>query len=231
MKVVVVDSGVGNIPNAMRGLVRAGAEPVLCAEPENVRTAGCIVLPGVGAFPPAMARLCARGLDEALRDAASAGAAILGICLGHQLLFDASEEFGETPGLGLLPGRVVALPAGERVPHMGWSCIAARRGDPLVAGLDRGAWMFFVHSFAAVPANGDVVATVAFGTQDVCAIARRGRVCGVQFHPEKSGAAGARLIANFLALAGSKLEAGSGARDQGSGPLIPDPGPRGGRGA
>ena len=208
-----MDSGVGNIPNAMRGVARAGAEPVLSTEPSAVRAARCIVLPGVGAFPPAMARLRERGLDEALREAAAGGAAIIGICLGHQLLFDASEEFGETAGLGLIPGRVVPLPAGARVPHMGWSRIVARRDDSLLAGLASGAWMFFVHSFAAVPANGDVVATVPFGAAEVCAAARRGRVCGVQFHPEKSGASGARLLRNFLALAGS--EGGPGTGDRG----------------
>jgi len=210
MRVVVVDSGVGNIPNAMRGLARAGAEPVLCIDPETIRTARCIVLPGVGAFPPAMARLHERGLDEALGAAAASGAAILGICLGHQLLFDASEEFGETAGLRLIPGRVSPLPPGGRVPHMGWSRITARRDDPLLAGLDQGAWMFFVHSFAAVPADGDLVATVPFGDHGVCAVARRGRVCGVQFHPEKSGAPGARLLANFLALARSEGSPGTG---------------------
>ena len=216
MTVLVVDSGVGNIPNAMRGLARAGAEPVLCAEPAPLRTARCIVLPGVGAFAPAMARLRERGLDAALQDAAAAGAAILGICLGHQLLFDASEEFGETAGLGLIPGRVEPLPASARVPHMGWSRIAARCDDPLLAGLGGGAWMFFVHSFAAAPANGDLVATVRFGVADVCAVARRGRVCGVQFHPEKSGAAGARLLTNFLALAGSEGAPGTGDRSPGA---------------
>jgi glutamine amidotransferase len=216
MNVVVVDSGVGNIPNAMRGLARAGAEPVLSADAAAVRAARCIVLPGVGAFPPAMARLREHGLDAALREAAAAGAAILGICLGHQLLFDASEEFGETAGLGLIPGRVAALPAVARVPHMGWSRIAARRPDPLLAGLGAGAWMFFVHSFAAVPAEGDLVATVEFGGLEVCAAARRGRVCGVQFHPEKSGAAGARLLTNFLALAGSGGEPGTGDRGPGA---------------
>jgi glutamine amidotransferase len=216
VKVAVVDSGVGNIPNAMRGLARAGAEPVLCAEPGSVRAARCIVLPGVGAFAPAMTRLRERGLDAALRDAAAAGAAILGICLGHQLLFDASEEFGETAGLGLIPGRVEPLPAGARVPHMGWCRIAARRDDPLLAGLGDGAWMFFVHSFAATPANGDLLATVRFGAADVCAVARRGRVCGVQFHPEKSGAAGARLLASFLALAGEEGGPGTGDRAPGA---------------
>ncbi len=212
MKVLVVDSGVGNIPNAMRGLSRAGATPVLSADPDEVRRAPTIVLPGVGAFPAAMSRIVERGLDAGLREAAAAGAAILGICLGHQLLFDRSEEFGDTPGLGLIPGPVVALPPGERVPHMGWSLIRAGAADPLLAGLLDGAWMFFVHSFVAQPANGDAVATVTFAGREVCAAARRGRVCGVQFHPEKSGAAGARLLRNFLALAGSEGEPGTGDR-------------------
>ncbi len=201
VRVVVVDSGVGNIPNAMRGLARAGATPVLATEPDEVRRAGTIVLPGVGAFPAAMSRLVERGLDAALREAAAGGAAILGICLGHQLLFERSAEFGDTPGLGLIPGRVVPLPPGERVPHMGWSRISGRAGEPLIAGLDAGAWMFFVHSFVAQASNGDTIATVRFAGRDLCAAARRSRVCGVQFHPEKSGAAGARLLANFLELA------------------------------
>jgi imidazole glycerol-phosphate synthase subunit HisH len=213
VNVLVVDSGVGNIPNAMRGLARAGATPVLSADPDEVRRAGAIVLPGVGAFPAAMSRLAERGLAAALREAAAGGAAVLGVCLGHQLLFDASEEFGETAGLGLIPGRVVPLPPGERTPHMGWSRIRTRGADPLLAGLDGGAWMFFVHSFVAQAGEQDTIATVPFAGGEVCAAARRGRICGVQFHPEKSGAAGARLLANFLALAGSEGEPGTGGRE------------------
>jgi imidazole glycerol-phosphate synthase subunit HisH len=213
VKVLVVDSGVGNIPNAMRGLARAGAAPALSADPDEVRRARTIVLPGVGAFPAAMSRLAELGLDAALREAAAGGAAILGICLGHQLLFDASEEFGETAGLGLIPGRVVPLPPGERTPHMGWSRIRPRGADPLLAGLEGGAWMFFVHSFVALAGEQDTVATVAFAGGEACAAARRGRIRGVQFHPEKSGASGARLLANFLALAGSEREPGTGDRE------------------
>ena len=198
MRVAVVDSGVGNVPNAARGLVRAGAEVVLAREPGALGGAERIVLPGVGAFPAAMARLRAAGLDAAVREAAGRGVPVLGICLGHQLLFDASEEFGTTEGLGLLPGRVVPLPATARVPHTGWSRITPARPDPLLAGLEGGAWMYFVHSFAAEPAPADLLATVDFGGAAVCAAARRGVVCGVQSHPEKSAAAGARLLANFL---------------------------------
>ncbi len=193
-----MDSGVGNVPNAARGLARAGAEVEISSDPGTVRAAERLVLPGVGAFPAAMARLSERGLDTAVRAAAARGASVLGICLGHQLLFESSEEFGSTPGLGLLPGRVSALPADARVPNVGWCEIEAARPDPLLVGLEGGAWMYFVHSFAAEPDPGDLVATVRVGGRDVAAAARRGRVAGVQFHPEKSGAAGARLLANFL---------------------------------
>jgi glutamine amidotransferase len=198
MRVVVVDSGVGNIPNAVRGLTRAGAEVTLSADPEVVAAADRIVVPGVGAFPAAMERLLARGLDVAIREAAKRGVPLLGICLGHQLLFEGSEEFGETAGLCLLPGRVVSLPATVRVPHMGWNALVSRRSDPLLEGLPDDAFMYFVHSFHAQPDERDLVATVDVGGTAVCAVARRGAVCGVQFHPEKSGAAGSRLLANFL---------------------------------
>ncbi len=193
-----MDSGVGNIPNAVRGLARAGAEVVLTQDPEVVRSAERLVLPGVGAFPAAMARLTERGLDEAIREAVRRGAPVLGICLGHQLLFEESDEFGPTPGLALLPGRVVPLPAVARVPHMGWAEVAAARPDPLLGGLPGHAWVYFVHSFAAEPENRDLAATVRFGDREVCAAVRSGNVCGVQFHPEKSGATGARILANFL---------------------------------
>jgi glutamine amidotransferase len=184
--VVVVDSGVGNIPNAIRGLVRA------------VASAERLVLPGVGAFPAAVTRLRERGLDHAIRDAAARGVPVLGICLGHQLLFEASEEFGRTPGLGLLSGVVAPLPPLARIPHMGWSPLHVKNRDPLLDGLD-GAFVYFVHSFAVIESP-DAVATTPFGPVDICAAVRRGNVCGVQFHPEKSGSAGARLLANFLRL-------------------------------
>jgi glutamine amidotransferase len=200
-EVVVVDSGVGNVASAMRGLVRAGARPVLTGDREIVRRARRLVLPGVGAFPAAIARLRECGLDDAICEAAAGGVPVLGICLGHQLLFEESEEFGRTHGLGLLPGRVVPLPLGARVPNMGWSELALRKSDALVAGLGDGCWMYFVHSFIAEPASAeDVLATTGFGAGDVCALVRRDNVCGAQFHPEKSAAAGARLLANFVEL-------------------------------
>ncbi len=200
MRVHVVDSGVGNVANAVRGLVRVGADAVLTDDPATVAGARALVLPGVGAFPAAMDRLRRRGLDRAVTEAVGRGAAVLGICLGHQILFERSAEFGPNAGLALLAGRVEPLPAGVRTPHMGWSRVTAAPGDPLLAGLGPSPWFYFVHSYAAVPGE-DGVATVEVGGHVVCAAARRGRVCGVQFHPEKSGAAGRRLLRNFLEIA------------------------------
>lgn len=199
MTVVVVDSGVGNIPNAVRGLSRAGARVVLSCDPAVVAEAARLVLPGVGAFPAAMEHLARRGLDSAVRRAARRGALVLGICLGHQLLFDESEEFGFTPGLGLVPGRVVRLPGVVKAPHMGWSRLASV-ADPLFAGLEKG-WFYFVHSYVGEPADlRDTAATVDAGGASVCAAVCRGFVYGVQFHPEKSGPDGARLLGKFLSL-------------------------------
>lgn len=195
---VVVDSGVGNIPNAVRGLERAGADVAVTDDPRVVARAERVVLPGVGAFPTAMARLRARGLDEAIREAAARGTPVLGICLGHQLLFERSEEFGETRGIGLLAGVVAPLPSVARVPHMGWSPLHLLAPDPLVDGLE-GECFYFVHSFATVDAPA-TVATTPFGPASICAAVRDRNVCGAQFHPEKSGPAGARFLANFLRL-------------------------------
>lgn len=198
-RVVVVDSGVGNIPNVVRGLARAGAQVSVSEDPRLVARADRLVLPGVGAFPAAMARLRARGLDEAIREAAARGAPVLGICLGHQLLFARSEELGDTRGLGLLAGVVAPLPPLARVPHTGWSRLLRLVPDPLTDGLE-GEFMYFVHSFAAVEAPAAIAAT-PFGSTRVCAAVRDGNVCGAQFHPERSGPAGARFLANFLRLA------------------------------
>ncbi len=164
--VVVVDSGVGNIPNAVRGLQRAGADVTVTDDPRVVARAERVVLPGVGAFPAAMARLRAHGLDGAIREAAGRGVPVLGICLGHQLLFEGSEEFGDTRGLGLLAGVVAPLPPVARVPHMGWSPLHLLAPDPLVDGLE-GEFVYFVHSFAAIEAPA-TIATTPFGSTVKC---------------------------------------------------------------
>lgn len=195
----VVDLGVGNLGNVVRALAAAGARPQLSADPAAVRTARRIVLPGVGAFRPPRERL--RGdLETALRDALEGGAHLLGICVGYQLLFEGSEEFGATGGLGLLRGRVTELPAEVARPHIGWNRLEAPLSHPLLEGLEESAFVYFVHSFAPdAGAGGETVATALHGRR-FAAVSAKGRICGTQFHPEKSGEAGLRLLRNFLAI-------------------------------
>lgn len=195
----VVDLGVGNLGNVVRALAAAGARPQLSADPAAVRTARRIVLPGVGAFRPPRERL--RGdLETALRDALEGGAHLLGICVGYQLLFEGSEEFGATGGLGLLRGRVTELPAEVARPHIGWNRLEAALSHPLLEGLEESAFVYFVHSFAPdAGAGGETVATALHGRR-FAAVSAKGRICGTQFHPEKSGEAGLRLLRNFLAI-------------------------------
>jgi glutamine amidotransferase len=196
--VVVVDAGVGNLANVARALVAAGGAPRVTRDPAEVAAARRIVLPGVGAFRPPREAL--RGpLEGALRDALAGGAGLLGICVGYQLLFEASEEFGTTDGLALLPGRVTELPADVPRPHVGWNRIVPARRDPLLEGLDDGAELYFVHSFAPDQVPAVVALATTLHGREFAAAAARGAVAGVQFHPEKSGEAGLRLLANFLA--------------------------------
>ncbi len=199
-RVVLVDYGVGNVGSVRRAFERLGSEVVTTSDPAVVAESSRVVLPGVGAFAPARGRLAAAGLDEGLRAAVGRGGRLLGLCLGFQLLFEASEEFGTTEGLGLLAGRVTPFPPGVRVPHVGWNRLetdGAAEG-PLLAGLPRGTYVYFVHSFRPEGADpADVAALCEHGGQFVAA-ARRGNVWGCQFHPEKSSGAGRRILASFL---------------------------------
>jgi len=199
-RVALLDYGVGNVGSVRRAFERLGAEVVTTSDPALVAESSRVVLPGVGAFAPARERLAAAGLDEGLRAAVGRGARLLGLCLGFQLLFEASEEFGTTKGLGLLPGRVVPFAPGVRVPHVGWNRLETEGAaeGPLLAGLPRGTYVYFVHSFRPEGAEpGDVAAYCDHGGRFVAA-ARRGNVWGCQFHPEKSSAAGRRIVASFL---------------------------------
>lgn len=199
-RVVLLDYGVGNVFSVRRALERLGAEVETTSDPGLVAAASRVVLPGVGAFAPARERLAASGLEAGLRAALDGGARLLGLCLGFQLLFEASEEFGTTPGLGLLSGRVVPFPPGARVPHVGWNRLETdgAADGPLLAGLPRGSYVYFVHSFRPEGADpADVAAFCDHGGRFVAA-ARRANVWGCQFHPEKSSAAGRRILENFL---------------------------------
>jgi glutamine amidotransferase len=200
--ITVIDAGVGNLGNLLRALRHVGADPVLTTDPDVVAAADTLVLPGVGAFKPPRERL--RGaLEEALRSAVERGAYLLGICVGYQLLFESSTEFGSTDGLGLLPGRIEELPGDVALPQIGWNRLVRRAEHPLLAGIPGGegeGLFYFVHSFAPQGVPDDVRLAEAVHGAPFVAVAGRGRVYGTQFHPEKSGPNGLRLLHNFLEL-------------------------------
>jgi glutamine amidotransferase len=194
--IAIVDYGMGNRRSVEKALEHVGAEPRLTADHATIRAADGIVVPGVGAFPEAMRRFRAAGLDGLIRERAEAGVPVLGLCLGMQLLFDASDEHEGAAGLGLLPGRVTALQA-PRVPHIGWNLVTFERPSALTEGLGDAAAFYHVHSLAPEPANGDdVVGRGEYGERFV-SIVERGNVMGVQFHPEKSSRDGLALLRNF----------------------------------
>jgi glutamine amidotransferase len=195
----VVDYGMGNRRSVEKALEHVGAHVVVSADPERLRGAAGLVVPGVGAFPRAMQRLRELGLEELLRERIHAGVPVLGICLGMQLAFESSTELGGARGLGVLAGEVRPLDAGDlKLPHIGWNdvCFAERR-SPLLEGLPPRCAFYHVHSFAPVPASReDILGTAEYGAPFVTAV-ERDCFYGVQFHPEKSSAAGLRLLANF----------------------------------
>ena len=198
MTVAVVNSGGANIASVLHALGRLGAETLFTAEAAEIRRAERVILPGVGAAGHAMEVLRQHGLVEVIRELRQP---VLGICLGMQLLFESSAE-DDANMLGLIPARLGRLPdrPGLRVPHMGWNALKVERDDPLTAGLN-GEWFYFVHSFAA-PTGEWTVATATHG-EPFSAVVRRGNFCGAQFHPERSAAAGARLLRNFLEMPAS----------------------------
>ncbi len=195
MKVVLVDYGAGNLRSVTSAFERAGAEVSITTDRTRVREAPLVVIAGVGHVESAARGLTVNGLDDAIRERVEAGRPVLGICVGMQLLFGASEEGGR--GLDLLAGPVRRIRA-RTVPHMGWNDIAVSRSAALVDGLE-GEDVYFAHSFAVEPVDEDVVVAVADHEGPIVAAVERGAVGGVQFHPERSADAGARLLANALA--------------------------------
>jgi imidazole glycerol-phosphate synthase subunit HisH len=190
----IVDSGGANIASVRFALERLGIRSELTADPAVIRAADRVILPGVGSAQEGMKRLQARGLVECVRGLTQP---VLGICLGMQLLFESSEE-GDTPSLGIIPGRVALLPEspGITVPHMGWNTVLCGTEPGLLDGIAPAARFYFVHSFAG-PVNAFTVASCDHGTP-FAAIVKRANFSGVQFHPERSGAVGARLLRNFV---------------------------------
>jgi glutamine amidotransferase len=199
--IVVVDYGMGNLRSVQKALEAVGSAAEISSDPERVRRASKVILPGVGAFADAMAELTRSGLGEAFCEAVRQGKPCLGICLGLQLLFDSSSEDGDHAGLGLLPGRVVRFTPqpGLKIPHMGWNTLRIRQPAPLLSGLGELPSVYFVHSYYARPENADDVAAVTDYPQPFAAVVWRDNLTACQFHPEKSQAVGLTVYANFVA--------------------------------
>jgi glutamine amidotransferase len=190
----------GNLRSVEKALEHVGAGAEITADPARARASDGLILPGVGAFPKAMQRVRELGLDELVSERVAAGVPVLGICLGLQLLFSSSTELGGADGLDLLPGDVRELDAGDlKVPHIGWSPVRWEQPSPLTDGIDDVTPFYFVHSFTPHPQPEQVLGTAAYGERFACA-AQSGLLFGVQFHPEKSSAAGLRLLSNFAAV-------------------------------
>jgi len=202
-RIAVVDYGAGNLVSIEQALTQVGAEVTIARDPDGLRGADALIVPGVGAAAPAMERLEAAGLVDPIRAWIAADRPFLGICLGLQLLFEGSDEDGAQT-LGVLPGRSVRLEDAPTLPHIGWNQVVRKREHAAFAGIADGADLYFVHSYAGLPAGGltdDVVlATTDHGRPFVSAVAR-GNLVGVQFHPERSGTDGLRLLANVVAAA------------------------------
>ncbi len=199
----MIDYGASNIRSAQKAFEYVGAVVRLTADPDVVRRADRLVLPGVGAFGAGIDALRAKGLDTAICEAVNAGTPLLGICLGMQFLFEESDEMGVHRGLGLVPGHVTRFELmgyGLKVPHMGWNQIDIVEDNPLVAGVPNGAHAYFVHSYYCVPGDTqDVVARTDYG-RPFAAIIAHNSIFGIQFHPEKSQRRGLQILSNYLAL-------------------------------
>ncbi len=203
--VAIVDYGVGNLFSLVSSFAAIGEEAVATGDPETLLKAERLVLPGVGAFGDAAALLRSTGLAEVVTEAAGKGTPLLGICLGMQLLFDESLEYGRHPGLGLIPGTVKPIaeriPEELKIPHIGWNALRFTAPHPLFRNVEEGSCVYFVHSFYVPETAPDVIATAEYGV-NVTAAAARDNVMGCQFHPEKSGSVGMKILRAFCEMEG-----------------------------
>ncbi|HZG52822.1 MAG TPA: imidazole glycerol phosphate synthase subunit HisH [Pyrinomonadaceae bacterium] len=197
-RIAIIDYGVGNLRSVEKAFAAAGTAAVVSGEERVLREADALVLPGVGAFGACVRALADGGFDALIRERVGEGVPLMGVCVGMQMLFEESEEFGRSPGLGFLRGRVRRFDSSLRVPHVGWNQVRAKAGaHPLLAGVEDEAFFYFVHSYYCEAADPeDAIGETEYGVAYASVVAR-GRVCGVQFHPEKSQAAGLRLLRNF----------------------------------
>ena len=198
--IAIVDYGVGNLFSLSHSLMAVGAETVVTGDAEVIRRADRVILPGVGAFGDAAAKLLETKLDALMRDVAAAGTPVMGICLGMQLLLEKSYEFGEHAGLGLIPGEVRpiagVIPADYKIPHIGWNRLDVTVPHPIFKSVKPGDCVYFVHSFYGANCDDSVIATAEYGA-DLTAAVAKGNVCGCQFHPEKSGDVGLGILRAF----------------------------------
>ena len=204
--VAIVDYGVGNLFSLRSSLEAIGAEVVVTSDAQVLARADQIILPGVGAFEDAARKLRESGLADVIRDLAARGKPLMGICLGMQMLFDRSFEYGEHEGLGLIPGNVRpiadVIPADYKIPHIGWNALHFRGGNPLFSYIKEGDCVYFVHSYYAADCDASVIATAEYGPELTAAVAR-GNVLGCQFHPEKSGNVGLNILKAFVEMEGT----------------------------
>lgn len=195
--IAIIDYGMGNLRSVQKALALLGYASTITEQPEQVMAADGVILPGVGAYADAMLNLRERGMDRVIKDMVAANRPFLGICLGMQLLFSWSEENGGADGLGIIPGRVLKLPAGRKIPHMGWNDWEVTRSNPFTAGVEPGSDVYFVHSYYVEPDDKGVVLTRTEYTNWFPSIIGQGSLYATQFHPEKSGRVGLQLLKNF----------------------------------
>lgn len=203
--IAIIDYGVGNLFSLARSFASIGAEVEITSNPEKICAADKILLPGVGAFGDAADKLRSTGLNQIVVQQAQAGKPLLGICLGMQLLFEQSLEYGSHKGLGLIPGRVIpiqqVIPQGLKIPHMGWNALDFQQESPLLSKIKDGDFVYFVHSYCAVDCEDSVIATADYGAP-VTAAVQKNNVFGCQFHPEKSGTVGLNILRSFAEMEG-----------------------------
>lgn len=195
--IVIVDYNVGNLMSVQNAFLRIGVEAVISRNIQVIRQAQGIVLPGVGTFPVAMEHLKKYQLIDVLQERKEAGVPILGICLGMQILFEKGYEVQETKGLGFLKGEVKLMNVTDKIPHMGWNELMFVRTHPLIQNIKEGDYVYFVHSYMAFPSDDELVAYCEYGNEKITAIVAKDHVMGCQFHPEKSGAIGQKILLAF----------------------------------
>lgn len=201
-RIIVIDYGAGNLRSVARAVAHAGFEPTVTADPREVTAADAVILPGVGAAADTMRNLRERGMVEPVREYIASGRPFFGVCMGQQALLTVSEEGGEHECLGIIEGRVKRLPRGLKVPHMGWNNVRQVRPHPIFEGIPDESYFYFVHSYYPEPADRDVVIGETEYGVTFASVLAKDNVVATQFHPEKSGAMGLRMYANFLVHAG-----------------------------